>query len=73
MKHAALGFRVHSGWTALVGISLDEDFPLVLLRERPHLVRTFTYEFRQPYHTAGKKTATEASGFTGPDQTIRKY
>ena len=63
MKHAALGFRVHSGWTALVGISLDQNFPLVLLRERPHLVRTFTYEFRQPYHTAGKKTATEASGF----------
>jgi hypothetical protein len=56
-------FRVHSGWTALVAISLEGDFPLVLLRERPHLVRTFTYEFRQPYHTAGKKTATEASGF----------
>jgi hypothetical protein len=52
MKHAALGFRAHSGWTALVAISLEEDFPLVILRERPHLVKTFTYEFRQPYHTA---------------------
>jgi hypothetical protein len=63
MKHAALGFRAHSGWTALVAISLEEGFPLVLFRERPHLVNTFTYEFRQPYHTAGKKTATEARGF----------
>ena len=63
MKHAALGFRAHSGWTALVAISLEEDFPLVLFRERPHLITTFTYEFRQPYHTAGKKTATEARDF----------
>jgi hypothetical protein len=55
MKHAALGFRAHSGWTALVAISLEEDFPIVILRERPHLVQTFTFEFRQPYHTAKKK------------------
>jgi hypothetical protein len=31
-----------------------------LLRERPHLVRTFTYEFRQPYHTAQKGSPAEA-------------
>ena len=55
MKHAALGFRAHSGWTSLVAISLEEGSPLVLLRERPHLVKTFTYEFRQPYHTAAKE------------------
>jgi hypothetical protein len=63
MKHAALGFRAHSGWTALVAISLEENFPLVILRERPHLVETFTYEFRQPYHTAGKGPPPEAHGF----------
>ena len=60
MKYAALGFRVHSGWTALVGLSLENGLPRVLLRERPHLVKTFTYEFRQPYHTAGKRRPTEA-------------
>ena len=60
MRHAALGFRVHSGWTALVAISLDQGFPQVLLRQRPHLVATFTYEFRQPYHTAEKRPASEA-------------
>jgi hypothetical protein len=54
MKHAALGFRAHSGWTALVATSLEEGFPLVILRERFHLVKTFTYELRQPYHTAEK-------------------
>src|SRR6202012_3150023 len=60
MKHAALGFRVHSGWTALVGLSLEDGLPCALLRERPHLVKTFTYEFRQPYHTAEKRTPAEA-------------
>jgi hypothetical protein len=62
MKSAALGFRVHSGWTALIAISLDQGFPRVLLRQHPHLVQVFTYEFRQPYHTAGKRQASEARG-----------
>jgi hypothetical protein len=62
MNQAALGFRAHSGWTSLVTISLDEGFPMVLLRQRPHLVKTFTFEFRQPYHTAEKGDRAEASG-----------
>jgi hypothetical protein len=60
MKHAAVGFRAHSGWTALVALSIEEGSPLVLLRQRPHLVKTFTYEFRQPYHTAEKRPPAEA-------------
>lgn len=63
MKRAALGFRVHSGWTALVAVSLEDGRPRVLLRERPHLVEIFTYEFRQPYHTAEKRPAAEARSF----------
>lgn len=63
MKQAALGFRVHSGWTSLVAMSLDDGTPAVLFRERPHLVKTFTYEFRQPYHTAEKKPPDEAGAF----------
>ncbi len=63
MKRAALGFRVHSGWTALVAVSVEEEFPVPLLRERPHLVSTYTFEFRQPYHTAEKKSMEEARGF----------
>jgi hypothetical protein len=60
MKHAAVGFRAHSGWTALVAISLEEESPVALLRQRPHLVETFTYEYRQPYHSAVKRPPAEA-------------
>jgi hypothetical protein len=62
-KQAALGFRAHSGWTALVVVSLEKGFPTVLARERVHLVETFTYEFRQPYHTAGKMPLDKARAF----------
>jgi len=62
VKQAALGIRAHSGWTALVAISLEDGSPQVLWRQPPHLVKTFTYEFRQPYHTAEKRPSAEASG-----------
>ena len=63
MKHAALGFRAHSGWTALVALCLERNQPQVLLRQRPKLVQEFTYEFRQPYHTAEKMPTDRASEF----------
>jgi hypothetical protein len=63
MKQVALGLRAHSGWTALVALTLEQGVPQVLLRERPHLVKTFTYEFRQPYHTARKGSPDEAREF----------
>jgi len=53
-KQAAVGFRVHSGWAAAVAICLEKGTPVVVARQRVHLVKTFTYEFRQPYHTAKK-------------------
>jgi hypothetical protein len=63
MKSAAVGFRTHSGWTALVVLSLTKDAPTLLARQRLHLVETFTYEFRQPYHTAEKMPLDEAQAF----------
>ncbi len=63
MRQGALGFRVHSGWTALVAVCLDKGAPCVLARERIHLVETFTYELRQPYHTAGKMPLDKAGAF----------
>jgi hypothetical protein len=63
MKSAALGFRAHSGWTALVALSVTKGVPSVLARERLHLVETFTYQFRQPYHTAEKMPVDEAQAF----------
>ena len=62
-KQAAVGFRVHSGWSAVVAVSLEEGAPVVLARQRVHLVETFTYEFRQPYHTAEKMLAGQAREF----------
>ena len=62
-KQAALGFRVHSGWTAMVAVMLEKGAPVVLERKRAHLVKTFTYTFRQPYHTAEKMERTEAGKF----------
>ena len=63
MKQAALGFRVHSGWAAVVAVSLEKSAPVVLERKRVHLVNTFTYTFRQPYHTAQKMPLAEARTF----------
>ena len=63
MKQAAVGFRVHSGWSALVTVSLENGAPTVLSRERVHLVETFSYKFRQPYHTAERMPLKEASAF----------
>ncbi len=45
---------MHSGWAAVVAVCVEKGAPVVLARQRVHLVETFTYEFRQPYHTAEK-------------------
>ena len=63
MKPAALGFRVHSGWTSLIAVALEKNQPIILARQRPHLVATFSYTFRQPYHTAEKMNLAEAQTF----------
>jgi hypothetical protein len=62
-KQAAIGFRVHSGWAAVVAVCVDRGAPVVLARQRVHLVETFTYEFRQPYHTAEKMPQGQAREF----------
>ena len=62
-KQAALGFRVHSGWAAVVVVCVEKGSPVVLARQRVHLVETFTYEFRQPYHTAEKMLVGQAREF----------
>jgi len=61
MKTAAVGFRVHSGWSAVVVVCLEKGDPVVLHRQRVQLVERFTYRFRQPYHT-GERMALAAAG-----------
>lgn len=63
MKNAAVGFRPHSGWSALVVLCVEGRKPVVLSRERIHLVKTFNYSFRQPYHTAEKMGLPEGRKF----------
>lgn len=63
MKQAAVGFRVHSGWSAVVAVCLEKGKPVVLHRQRLQLVETFTYRFRQPYHTGEKMALAEAREF----------
>src|SRR5215510_13980102 len=63
MRVAAVGFRVHSGWAAMVAVCVEKSAPRVLARERVHLVEEFSYRFRQPYHTAEKMKLEEAREF----------
>lgn len=63
MKSAALGFRAHSGWTAVVALSVSKGAPRVLARQRLHLVETFIYKFRQPYHTGERMPLEKAREF----------
>lgn len=63
MKKVAVGFRVHSGWSAVVVVSLEKGVPVVLRRMRLQMVKTFSYAYRQPYHTAEKMELPEAEEF----------
>lgn len=62
MKKAAVGFRVHSGWSAVVVVSLEKGKPVVLRRRCVRLVKTFSYAYRQPYHTAEKMEELSEAG-----------
>jgi hypothetical protein len=72
MKTAAFGFRVHSGWTALIAVAVEKGKPMVLTRQRPHLVETFSYTFRQPYHTAEKMSLDEAQEFLDGQRNVTR-
>ncbi len=63
MNRAAIGFRVHSGWAAMVAVSVEKGEPVILVRRKLLLVKTFSYTFRQPYHTAEKMPLNDAAAF----------
>jgi len=72
VQTAAVGFRVHSGWAAVVVVCGPVDTPVVVERRRIELVKTFSYTFRQPYHTAGKMPRHDAIKFIGDVQSEAK-
>jgi hypothetical protein len=63
MQNATVGFRVHSGWAAAVTVCEPVDAPVVVDRRNIRLVKTYTYTFRQPYHTAEKMPPQDAGKF----------
>ena len=72
MQTTAFGFRVHSGWAAAVALCGPLDAPVVVDRRKIQLVKTFTYSFRQPYHTAGKMPRQDAIKFVRGVQSEAK-
>lgn len=69
MQTAAVGFRVHSGWAAAVVLCGPMDAPVVVDRRKIQLVKTFSYTFRQPYHTAEKMPRPDGGKFIRSVQT----
>lgn len=57
---AALGFRAHSGWTALVVVAGPLRSPAVIDRQRVELVDPAIPEAKQPYHAAAQLDLREA-------------
>jgi len=47
----------------MVAVSLEDGVPVVLQRRKLLLVGTFSYTFRQPYHTAEKMPLGDAAEF----------
>jgi hypothetical protein len=72
VQTAAIGFRVHSGWAAAVVVCGPLDTPVVVDRRKVQLVKTFSYTFRQPYHTAEKMERPGAAKFIRDAQTEAK-
>jgi len=72
VQAAALGFRVHSGWAAAVVVCGPLNAPVVVERKKIQLVKTFSYTFRQPYHTAEKMERPGAAKFIRDVQTEAK-
>lgn len=72
MQTAAVGFRVHSGWAAAVVVCGPLDTPVVIDRRKIQLVKTFSYTFRQPYHTAEKMERPDTAKFIRDVQTEAK-
>jgi hypothetical protein len=59
----ALGFRVHSGWAALVALAGPGDAPRVIVRRRVVLADATIRGAKQPYHTGETMSLDVAATF----------
>src|ERR1700689_5318774 len=60
---AALGFRPHSGWAALVVVAGSPGAPVVIERRRVQTADPGIAGSRQPYHAAKEMQFAEAEAF----------
>lgn len=62
-SRAAIGFRTHSGWAAVVAVGGSRDEPEVLTRIRIELADPEVPESIQPYHSASELGIAAAEKF----------
>ena len=62
-RRAALGFRAHSGWAALIGLAEPVDAPVVILRRRIELADYGVAGSAQPYHAAARMSLDNAESY----------
>jgi hypothetical protein len=60
MKPAAIGVRVHSGWSVLVAVSTSDGSPQIVRREHVILIDSSQPGAKQPYHFAEKLSLPKA-------------
>jgi hypothetical protein len=63
MKRAAIGFRMHSGWGALVAVSHDAGAVEILERRRIAVIEPKIAGTKQPYHFSERLEFAEAEKF----------
>lgn len=63
MKRAAIGFRMHSGWGALVAVSSDAGTVEILERRRIAVIEPKIPGTKQPYHFSEHLEFAEAEKF----------
>jgi hypothetical protein len=62
---AALGFRAHSGWAAVVAVAGTIDAPVVIERRRIVIADPQMPGSKQPYHAAAEMPFARAEAFVG--------
>ena len=63
LAQAALGFRVHSGWAAVVAVSGPLTAPAVTVRRRIEIAAPEIAGSKQPYHASEKMALKDAEQF----------
>jgi hypothetical protein len=72
ISRAALGFRAHSGWAAVVAVAGSRDAPQILSRTRIELADPEAPESIQPYHSASELDLDAAGKFIRRCATVAK-